>query len=403
MSVKPRIFINIHYLEIGGAETSLIGLLKALNPDKVDVDLFLNAHRGEMMRYIPEWINVLPEISAYSVIESPMAEAARKGHFVVVAARMIAKLHHWIHSRMDRTQDGSGIFGYIGKYVTAVLPSLKKFGDYDLAISFLTPHDVVLRKVSAKKKICWIHTDYSKICVNSTLELPVWSGYDYIVSISNDVTRNFLNVFPSLKDKIIEIENIISPDFVKSRSVCAGTPDEMKREAGEVILLTVGRYSHAKRLDAIPSICRRLTDMGLDVKWYIIGYGGNDDYIKDAVTRENVGGRVVLLGKRENPYPYIKACDWYVQPSRYEGKSVVVREAQILCKPVIVTDYPTAASQIRNGIDGVIVPMEVGDCAEAIYAAIKDEALTKRVVSYLSSHDFGNEKEVNKIYNLILA
>ena len=58
---------------------------------------------------------------------------------------------------------------------------------------------------------------------------------------------------------------------------------------------------------------------------------------------------VLLLGKRTNPYPYIAACDIYAQPSRYEGKSVTVREAQMLCKPVAVTAYPTATSQVRDG------------------------------------------------------
>ena len=39
--MKPRIFIAMHYMEIGGAETALVGLLNALDPARVDVDLFL--------------------------------------------------------------------------------------------------------------------------------------------------------------------------------------------------------------------------------------------------------------------------------------------------------------------------------------------------------------------------
>ena len=109
---------------------------------------------------------------------------------------------------------------------------------------------------------------------------------------------------------------------------------------------------------------------------------------------------VIILGKKANPYPYIKACDWYVQPSRYEGKSVTVREAQILCKPVIVTNYPTAPSQIQHGVDGVIVPMDIPGCAAKMVDALRDESLKASIVEYLDSHDYGNMSEVEKIYKL---
>ena len=111
--------------------------------------------------------------------------------------------------------------------------------------------------------------------------------------------------------------------------------------------------------------------------------------------------KVILLGKRSNPYPYIKACDLYVQPSRYEGKAVTVREAQILCKPVVVTNYPTAKSQILDGRDGIIVPMDVKGCAEGIISLIKDSERQGRLVSYLKEHDYGNESEIEKIYSLL--
>ena len=398
---KPRIFINIHYLEIGGAETSLIGLLQTLDPQRVEVDLFLNDHRGEMMAYIPEWVNVLPEIAAYTMIERPIKDVVRRGYLHIAAARLWAKVRFRAYMRRKHPIDGSAIFGYVGKYVTPLLPSLSRFGEYDLAVSFVTPHNIVLDKVRAKKKICWIHTDYSQIDVHAALEQPVWNGYDKIVSISEEVTRNFCQIFPSLAGKIVEMENILSPDFVKARSDKEFRPADMPDEKYCCILLTIGRYSYQKRQDEIPQICRMLRERGIAVRWYLIGYGGSDDYIRKAIVNEGVDDCVILLGKRENPYPYIKACDWYVQPSRYEGKSVVVHEAQILGKPVIITDYPTSASQVQNGVDGIIVPMDVEKCAEAMAVALTDERLKESIVDYLAAHDYGNEAEVEKIYSLV--
>lgn len=400
-SSKPRIFISIHYLKIGGAETSLIGLLQALDPERVEVDLFVHDHRGEMMPFIPQWVNLLPETPKYAGIERPMVEVLKKGHIQLLLARLLARWQFQQYVRKNHPKDGSSLFGYIGKYVTPILPSLHRYGTYDLAISFLTPHNIVLEKVQAKKKICWIHTDYTNIDVNATLELPVWAGYDYIASISEEVGKGFCQVFPSLQSKLIEIENILSPAFIQKRSQEGGLPQDMPTSPQEITLLTIGRYCYAKKMEEIPILCRLLREKGLPVKWYIIGFGSSDADIRQAIQQEGMQEHVVLLGKRTNPYPYIAACDWYIQPSRYEGKSVVVREAQILQKPVIITAYPTAASQVTNGVDGVIVPLPVEACAEAMAKALINRELKAHIVKHLCTHDYGNEKEVEKIYQII--
>ena len=166
-------------------------------------------------------------------------------------------------------------------------------------------------------------------------------------------------------------------------------------------LLSVGRFSEAKNYDNVPDICRRMVEAGVDVKWFIIGYGGDEQLIRDKITEAGMQEHVIILGKRSNPYPYIKACDIYVQPSRYEGKSVTVREAQMLCKPVVVTNYPTAKSQIRDGEDGVIVPLENDGCAKGLAKVIVDKNLQVKLIEYLRTHDYGNENEVEKVYSLI--
>ena len=402
--MKPRIFVAIHYMHLGGAETSLIGLLQALDPNKVNVDLFVYSHEGEMMELIPNYVNLLPENTAWSMFEKPMKEVLRRGYLRIFLARMRAKMRMKRYVKQLQPKDGAAIHGYIGEEVSKVLPDLHHLGTYDLAISFLNPHNFVLDHVLAKKKICWIHTDYTHIDINAALELPVWSAYDHVISISADVTRTFLQVFPTLKDKIVEIENILSPDYVRQRSELI-IPEEIQKEIPVnedcLNLLTIGRFSEAKKLEEIPVICRGIVEADVNVRWYIIGYGGSEEYIRREIEREGMQAHVFLLGKKSNPYPYIKACDWYIQPSRYEGKSVVVREAQMLCKPIIVTNYPTAPSQIRHGVDGVIVPMDIPNCVAKMVETLRDESLKASIVEYLESHDYGNMTEVDKVYALI--
>lgn len=431
--MKPRIIILMHYMELGGAEMSLIGLLGALDPTKVDVDLFVYSHQGPLMQFIPGHVNLLPEIPAYSVIERPMSETLRRGHVGVVAGRLLAK---WKFRRFRRRNpavgDDGAIQQYVGDCVTPLLPPINPEVEYDLCISYLTPHNIGRDKVRARKRLAWIHTDYSTVDVDAERELPVWGAYNHIASISSDVTASFLKTFPSLKNKIIEIENIIPGDYVKSRAEtplgCDMTADvKPGHEVREITLLSIGRFAYQKNFDNIPSICRELINLlsisrfctaknydnaseimhrintaGIsDVKWYIIGYGGGESLIRDKISEAGMEEHVILLGKKDNPYPYIKGCDIYVQPSRYEGKSITVREAQILCKPVAVTDYPTAPSQIKNGVDGIIVPLDNDGCARGLAHFIADTELQSRIVDYLRTHDYANTSEVEKIYDML--
>lgn len=400
--MKARIFIAMHYMEIGGAETALIGLLNALDPARVDVDLFLYDHRGEMMQFIPEWVNLLPQIPKYSVLERPIVELVKRGFWGIAAARLWAKwLSQKAYKRSGSTLENNGGLDKMSKCTTPLLPKINQSVTYDLAISFLTPHRIVAEKVKAKKKIAWIHTDYTRVWVDAEDELKVWQKYDYVASISSDVTNTFLQVFPSLAPKIVEIENILSPAFVRKRTELEDTDKEF-RQTDNISLLSIGRYSEQKNYDNVPDICKHLiNETKLNIKWYIIGYGGDEALIRKKIKEAGMEEHVILLGKRSNPYPYIKACDIYVQPSRYEGKSVTVREAQMLCKPVVVTNYPTAPSQIRSGIDGVIVPMDNEGCANGLAEVICDKPLQERIIAHLKTHDYGNESEVEKIYTLI--
>lgn len=397
--MKPRIFINIHYLELGGAETSLIGLLHALDPARADVDLFVNDPRGEMLRFVPEWVRVLPAVKEYTMTERPLREAVMSGCFGVAAARLRAKYLYGRYMRRRHPREGSAVFGYAGRYVTPALPDLGRFGRYDLAISYLAPHNIVLDKVQAARKACWIHTDYSRIDVDRDLELPVWSGYDKIVSISSAVTESFLSVFPELESKIEEIDNFLPADIVRSRAA-EFEPEDMCRRGGETVLLTIGRYCHAKNLESIPVICRLLAERGHDVKWYIIGYG-DDDYIRRSIAREGMEERVVILGKRSNPYPYIRCCDLYIQPSRFEGRSITVREAQCLGKPAVIADYPTSRSQIDNGVDGFIVPLESEAFADALGRILGDAEARERVIRGCAEAEKPREADLDKFYGLL--
>ena len=97
----------------------------------------------------------------------------------------------------------------------------------------------------------------------------------------------------------------------------------------------------------------------------------------------------------------MRACDLYVQPSRYEGKAVTVCEAQLLGKPVVITSYATSASQLEDDVDGVIIPMDNAGCAAGIVALLRDPAQMQQLSENCASRDYTNSAEVEKIYALM--
>lgn len=225
----------------------------------------------------------------------------------------------------------------------------------------------------------------------------MWNRFDYIASISDQCTKAFLEKFPTLEDKIIRIDNIVTKDMLEKQS--NENIDEMKDDC--IKLLSVGRFSYAKNFDNVPEICSEILKSGINVKWYIIGFGGDEQLIKDKIKEYNMQEHVIILGKRSNPYPYIKACDIYLQPSRYEGKAVTVREAQILHKPVIITRFPTSSSQLVDGVDGVVVPMDNKECAKDIVEFINNKDLQSNIINNLKNKDYSNSNEVEKIYKIM--
>lgn len=395
--MKKKVLIVSHALELGGAERSLIGLLDAIDPSVCDVDLFLLRHEGELMDMIPKHIHLLPQVPAYTVLARPMKDTLKEGHFLLTGARLVGKIAAGRYAKKKHhTESGVGL-EYSHKFTCPWMPPIQPDTEYDLAVSFLTPHYFVAQKVRAKKKIAWIHTDYSKIQINVESETAMWGAYDYIATISDAVTKSFVEVFPGLEERIVPIENILPEQFVKQQA----EEDPSGMDRGKIKLLSIGRFCAQKNFDNVPEICAKLVQDGLEVCWYLIGFGRDEALIQQKIKEFHMEDHVIVLGKKENPYPYIKACDLYVQPSRYEGKAVTVREAQMLGKPVVITDYATAPSQLENGVDGIVVPMDNAGCAKGMAALLRCPEQMRALSEACGERDYSNSGEVKKLYTLV--
>ncbi len=396
--MKKKILFIMPSMFIGGAERSLLGLFEVIDYAQYDVSLFLYRHEGEFLSYIPEQVNLLPPMGAYGTFDVPIRSLLFSQRWIFGIARLLSKVALKMHCLISGEKKGVWMsMQYTARYLLPLLPEIP--GEYDLGVMFLGVADPLVQKVKARKKVAWCHTDYDALYPDKAMDRKTYQAMDCIVFVSDACRDKMVRFYSELFDKTQVIENILAEKLMTQQS---GIPiDDMPSPKDGHVLLSIGRLSDAKNFDNIPDICARLIQAGLDVKWYIIGYGGDEPLIRQRIADAHMEDHVILLGKKENPYPYIKACDLYVQPSRYEGKCVTVREAQILGKPVVITRYATSSSQLEDGVDGVIVPMDNEGCAEGIAALLRDPEKMRQMSETCRNRDYSNASEVEKIYQLM--
>jgi glycosyltransferase involved in cell wall biosynthesis len=398
--MKPlKILVISSNLRIGGVERSLIGLLNALPSPQCEVALFLNSHDGEFMDMVPSSVRLLKAIPVYADLDRPIAHVLFSRRPWLAFARIIAKLVTCFRKLIGV---GGDLAPRAALYCLPFMPPIP--GEYDLALGFLRPHEILLYKSHAKVKAGWIHTDYTKVEIgfDHKFEIKTWSRLDAVVAVSEGVAEAFKKVIPSISNKVCVIENVLSSVIVRTEAAQLNVLSEMPVEAGVTTLCSVGRFAYPKGFDDAIKACVQLRKSGYNIRWYLIGYGPDEESLRQQVVLSGLQDVFVILGKRVNPYPYMAACDIYVQPSRYEGKSVCVREAQILGKTVIITAFPTAASQLENNVDGFITPCGPEGIAAGIAELLDNPAKALRLAQTAKARTYDNLDEVSKIIDLYI-
>ena len=134
-----------------------------------------------------------------------------------------------------------------------------------------------------------------------------------------------------------------------------------------------------------------MKDKGLNFKWIFIGEGGERSRIEKLIAEYHLENRVILLGMRTNPYPYMSRCDVYVQTSSFEGFGLTIAEAKILGKPVVSTNFDVVHDQLKHEENGLIAEMTPESVAENIVRLLDDKELRNHIIDSVS-------KEQNTTY-----
>lgn len=395
MIIKKNLLIHIGSLGAGGAEKSLVSFLNTLPKELYNIDLMLLYKGGLFRNMIPEHVNVVEPPFPYSCIGvSPTNWRFYIKHNPRYFIKKIFNLFHLKNKTLP-----------IEQLIWSLWKNDIKTYDkkYDVAMSYIEgiPNYYVIDKVTAKKKILWIHNEYTKLGYNKDFDRTYFEKADAVVTISEICRNNLVNNFPNLKDKFYILENITNSFLIKKMAEEKINDSLFKNRKKTLTLLSIGRLSPQKNYSLAIDAAKIIKNKGIDFKWFIIGDGPLRKSIENKINNLLLQNDIILLGLRSNPYPYINQCDIIIQPSLFEGKSIAIDEAKILCKPIIATNYPTVYDVISDYKNGLIAEMTPDALAEKIIQLCNDKELRERLSKNLSKEAIDNISEVDKYIKLI--
>lgn len=386
--MKKKIAIVTKKMILGGIEKALLSMLSEINKDKYDITLFLEEKGGELEESIPSWVNV-----EYIFDD---CKSIRQNIVISLKKFKIRDAIKFIYS---------GIRIYILKeeykiYKDRCSVLSKRKEKYDIAISYHNPINLstiyVIDKIKANKKVMWIHTDIKDYINEADYLKNYYYKYDKIFSVSPGGAKSFGKKYPDLNDKIEVFYNRMVKEEVVTRVDNKNYYNEFKG----INILTVGRICYPKAIDLIPEISKKLKDDGYKFKWYCVGWGGIER-IKELIKKYDVEDCFILLGSSKNPYNYMKNCDIYVQPSRYEGYVTTITEVKCFERPIVATNIEGIKEQIVNEKTGILAECSVDELYRGVKKLLDDESLRNKLSVNLSKENIDTRSEINKLYKLI--
>ncbi|WP_226667502.1 glycosyltransferase [Metabacillus litoralis] len=389
-----KILFVIDSLNSGGAEKSLVSLLSIINYKKYEVDLLMFSIEGLYLSLLPKEVNVLDVPNFFKKQASGVKGLLKNGDL----KELFIRIKTSISIRNPRYKKILHTSQINWKSISESIDKLEKKYDVAIAYSQGIPTYFVAEKVKADKILCWINTDYKIASYNNKFDRKYYEKYDNIIAVSDYNKNVFVDEIPSVKDKIRVIYDILSPNLIKSM---ASEDGGFKDNYYGLRILTIGRLVEAKGYDMAIEACIKLKKHGYKFKWYVIGEGILENKLKKMVTEFQLEDIFIFLGTYQNPYVFLKQCDIYVQPSRFEGFGLAIAEAKILQKPIIATNFSVVQNQIKNKKNGLIVNMNSESIFNGIKEIIDNNKLINLFCERLSKEDVGTEREINKIYSML--
>lgn len=381
MQDKKSILFVMNTMGRAGAERALIELMRILDPSRYQISLYVLIPRGELFEEVPDYVHILNRrtdsrsvlsVGGKIAVAASLIKAASGSGSLIKAVRRMRNMER-SNNKAQNVQTKEKI---MRRLLSDGLPGLP--GRFDLAVAYLEGPATwyTAEKIHADRKAAFLHIDYRQAGYSSELDQGCYKVFNRIYAVSGEVQRDFLEVYPEYTDKTKLFFNIVNRKYIRKRAKeSGGFTDNYEG----IRLLTVGRLYYQKGYDIAVKTASLLKKQGCEFRWYVLGEGEEKKNIRHMIHEYGLEDTFFLLGAAANPYPYFSQADIYVCTSRFEGKSIVIEEAQALGKPVVSTGCTGVNEQINRDIDGIIIKGTESELlAEAIRKLMKNPELCRK-------------------------
>ena len=360
--MKKKVLFMLNDMNVGGTEKAFLNLVDTMSPKEYEVTLLLLRRWGGFLDAVPDWVTV-ETIDGYDrlkreIMDPPLPivkDYLNQGKLWRGAG--IACTHLWFKLKGDRAP----------YYRFVLRGTQKKREPYDVAVAFAGPTDMISvylqEHIDAAVKVQWIHFDIRKFQFNADTARKLYPRFQHIFVVSDEARQALVDVLPEIEGITRTVPNVISANLCRQQAEMGESYTEGYTGTR---ILTLGRLSSEKGQDIIPEVAVELAAKGLDFRWYLVGDGKLRSFIEEKAKALGVSDRVVLLGTKTNPYPYLKDADLYVQTSVHEGFCITLGEAKVFDLPIVSTNCAGAHEQLDGLSNSRIVEREVPAISEAV-------------------------------------
>lgn len=375
---KKKVLFVIHQLNHGGVQKALLSALDAVDYTENEVTLYVRKNRIQLLPEINENVHKI-------IINEDETHYYRKPYAAtmllckkIVDILKLKNLSEFFQKKLvdyiNQSQMEYEKKHYFNKQET-----------YDVAVSYIQGYTAkfVAQYIDAKKKVMFYHGSTDE---THELHEEIMAYYDSIVGVNENVQKILAELYPTYSQKMTFVENYVDVD-----AVCKKSKEFMiEKPQGTTVLCSCGRLTPVKGFDLAVKAASILKEKGISFLWYFVGDGPERTKLEQMIEAYGLQENIQITGMKDNPYPYINACDIYVQSSYEESFGLTIAEAKILNKPIVTTKTVGGNIQIEHLYNGLVAEIDEKSIAEAIMKYINQEKIRDNVVKHLEGFEYSN-------------
>ena len=382
---KKNILFVVDEKQMGGVSVLLEDILNNIDIKKYNIDIAILHNVGDYLNNLPKNINIIYGTPFFDTVDLTLKETIKSKNIKKIFSKL--RLIFLMKTKL------------IGKRI--IKERKKMFSKkYDVEVAFKDGFCAIFTAYgNSSKKYHWLHTDYSMYdCTGNYHGLfeIVFNKFDKIIAISNSVLARFLEKYSVNKTDVIF--NIIDTKKIIDKS----KEEKIIYDKNKINLISVGRIHHMKGYDRLVDVLHELDkDHKIDnVVTRIIGDGPDFEIVKSKVTEYHLEDKVILMGRKKNPFPYVLSSDCFLMCSRYEPFGLVILEALILGIPVLSCDV-ASIREIMNDKYGLITDNSNEGLYNGILKIINDKQKLKEYKHNLKDYNYDINKILKQIEGLL--